>query len=55
MSASNYNQPGQGKQDPKGAQPARKGAGQNPPPKPGHQEKLPDQSNLQDQKSSKAK
>jgi hypothetical protein len=46
MSASNYNQRSQGQQNPKGSQPARKGGGQKPPPKPGQQDDLPDQSNL---------
>jgi hypothetical protein len=43
---SDYNQEGQGKQDPKGHQPAQKGGGQTPPPKPGQQTDLPDQSDL---------
>ncbi|MBN9598602.1 MAG: hypothetical protein J0G28_02865 [Afipia sp.] len=46
---SDYNQKDQGKQNPKGHQPARKGGGQTPPPKPGQQNELPDQSNLQNQ------
>lgn len=41
---SNYNQTDQGQQNPRGHQPAQEGAGQNPPPKPGEQESLPDPS-----------
>lgn len=44
---SNYNQVGQGRPDQK-QQGDKLGAGQNPPPKPGQQADLPDQS---DQKS----
>lgn len=46
MSSSNYNQKEQGRQNPKGQQPARKDGGQKPPPKPGQQDDLPDQSNV---------
>ena len=45
---SDYNREGQGKQNPKGHQPARENSGQNPQPKPGQQQSMPDQS---DQKS----
>lgn len=45
---SNYNQVGQGKLDQK-QQGNTLGAGQNPPPKPGQQADLPDQSNQKSQ------
>ncbi len=43
---SDYNREGQGKQNPKGHQPAPEDAGQNPPPNPGQQQSLPDRSDL---------
>jgi hypothetical protein len=49
---SNYNQEGQGKPDQK-QQGNKLGAGQTPPPKPGQQNDLPDQSNLQQLKEKK--
>jgi len=45
---SNYNQEGQGKANQK-QQGNEQGAGQNPAPKPGMQNELPDPSNLQQQ------
>ncbi|MBN8968583.1 MAG: hypothetical protein J0G95_08995 [Rhizobiales bacterium] len=45
---SNYNQKGQGKPNQK-QQGNKLGAGQNPPPKPGQQADLPDQSNQKSQ------
>jgi hypothetical protein len=49
MSASNYNQGHQGQQNPRGHQPAQHGDGQKPSPKPGEQDNLPDQSNVQNE------
>jgi hypothetical protein len=43
---SDYNQDNQGNKNPKGHEPHPQGSGQNPPPKPGQQEKLPDQDHL---------
>lgn len=47
---SGYNQDNQGKQNPAGHDSHPQGTGQNPPPKPGQQDKLPDQSHLARQK-----
>lgn len=47
---SGYNQENQGKQNPAGHDSRPQGTGQNPQPKPGQQEKLPDQSHVAKQK-----